>query len=114
MKFKMTKDALSSLKEYLIRAIKKQNHYTHLQALDDVSFEVKQGDMSAITGSLYRGIVNAHIHNSLKVYSQEYELSYIYGGLFVLGYCRWIHEYVRTHQIDKILFLARDDYAKFY
>lgn len=65
-------------------------------------------DMSVITGSLYRGIVNTHIHNGLKAYSQEYELGFIYGGFFVLGYCQWIHEYVKSHQIDKILFLARD------
>lgn len=65
-------------------------------------------DMSVITGSVYRGIVNAHIHNGLKCYSQEYEIGFIYGGLFVLGYCRWIHEYVRTHEIDKVLFLSRD------
>lgn len=65
-------------------------------------------DMSVVTGSMYRGIVNAHIHNGLKAYSQEYELGFIYGGLFVLGYCQWIHEYVKTHEIDKVLFLARD------
>lgn len=65
-------------------------------------------DMSVITGSVYRGIVNAHIHNGLKCYSQDYEIGFIYGGLFVLGYCRWIHEYVRTHEIDKVLFLSRD------
>lgn len=65
-------------------------------------------NMSIINGSVYRGIVNAHIHNGLCEYSQEYELGFIYGGLFVLGYCQWIHEYVRTHDIDKILFLSRD------
>lgn len=65
-------------------------------------------DMSIMTGTLYRGIVNAHIHNGLHEYTQEYELGYIYGGLFVLGYCQWIHEYVCRHEIDKILFLARD------
>lgn len=65
-------------------------------------------DMSVIPGAVYRGIVNAHIHNGLHAYSREYELGFIYGGLFVLGYCRWIHEYVQVHNIDKILFLARD------
>lgn len=65
-------------------------------------------DMSVITGSIYRGIVNAHIHNGLREYSQEYELGFIYGGLFVLGYCQWIHEYVHNHGIDKLLFLSRD------
>ena len=65
-------------------------------------------DMSIITGSMYRGIVNAHIHNGLHTYSRQYELGFIYGGLFVLGYCQWIHQYVKTHDIDKILFLSRD------
>ncbi len=65
-------------------------------------------DMSAITGSIYRGLVNAHIHNGLNRYSREYEYGYIYGGLFVTGYCQFIHEYVQTHGVDQILFLARD------
>jgi len=65
-------------------------------------------DMSSITGGIYRGLVNAHIHNGLSCYSREYEYGYIYGGLFVAGYCQFIHEYVKEHAIDKILFLARD------
>ena len=65
-------------------------------------------DMSVITGSVYRGMVNAHIHNGLYEYNREYELGFIYGGIFVQGYCRFIHEYTRTHEIDKILFLSRD------
>ncbi len=65
-------------------------------------------DMSAITGSLYRGIVNAHIHCGLAVYSREYEYGFVYGGLFVTGYCRFIHEYAAAKKMDKILFLSRD------
>ncbi len=65
-------------------------------------------DMSCITGSVYRGLVNAHIHNGLYQYSREYEYGYIYGGLFVTGYCRFIHQYVKNHGPDKLLFLARD------
>lgn len=70
--------------------------------------EFRSEDMSAITGSMYRGIVNAHLHNGLGQYSMAYEFGFVYAGLFVLGYCQFIHEYVRTHDIDKILFLARD------
>ncbi len=70
--------------------------------------EFRSEDMSAVTGSMYRGIVNAHLHNGLNQYSMAYEFGFIYGGLFVLGYCQFIHEYVKTHDIDKILFLARD------
>lgn len=65
-------------------------------------------DMSVITGSLYRGIVNTHIHNGMRAYSREYEMGFIYGGLFVTGYCQFIHEYVKCHEIDKVLFLSRD------
>ncbi|MGI6011837.1 MAG: hypothetical protein ACOX8H_10130 [Ruminococcus sp.] len=65
-------------------------------------------DMSAVTGSIYRGIVNAHIHNGLSEFSREYEYGYIYGGLFVTGYCRFIHTYVQARRIEKILFLSRD------
>ena len=38
----------------------------------------------------------------------EYEYGYIYGGLFVLGYCEFIHRYYKENDTDKILFLARD------
>lgn len=70
--------------------------------------QFRSEDMSAITGSLYRGIINAHLHNGVKSYPAAYEFGFVYGGLFVLGYCRFIHQYVQIHDIDKILFLARD------
>lgn len=65
-------------------------------------------DMSAVTGSLYRGIVNAQIHGGLSVFSQEYEFGFIYGGLFVAGYCRFIYNYAKRNGIERLLFLARD------
>lgn len=65
-------------------------------------------DMSYIIGSAYRAIVSNHIYNGLKKYSMEYEYGYIYGGLFVVGYCRFIHEYYKKQQLDKVLFLSRD------
>ncbi len=65
-------------------------------------------DMSAIIGSAYRGMVNSRIYNGLETYSMEYEYGYIYGGLFVLGYCNFIHEYFLNEKPDKLLFLSRD------
>lgn len=65
-------------------------------------------DMSPVMGGGYRGIVNNHLWCGLKSYSMEYEYGFVYGGLFVLGYCRFIHEYVRQNGIDKVLFLSRD------
>lgn len=80
-------------------------HYVNVNAVGE---PYRPYDMSVITGSIYRGLVNAHIHNGLSCYSREYEYGYIYGGLFVAGYCRFIHDYSVTHDVDKILFLARD------
>lgn len=80
-------------------------HYVNVNAVGE---PYRPYDMSVITGSIYRGLVNAHIHNGLSCYSREYEYGYIYGGLFVTGYCQFIHDYVMANKIDKILFLARD------
>ena len=38
----------------------------------------------------------------------EYEYGFLYGGLFVTGYCRFIHEYYVKEHLDKLLFLSRD------
>lgn len=51
MSFRMAQDEASSLKEYIIRVLKRQNHYRTLQALRDVSFEVKQGEVVGIIGT---------------------------------------------------------------
>lgn len=65
-------------------------------------------DMSYLVGGAYRGIVSSHLYNGLHTYTMEYEYGYLYGGLFVLGYCNFIHDYCRTNQVDKLMFLSRD------
>lgn len=51
MKFRMAQEESSSLKEYMIRTVKGQNQYHYLTALDEISFEVKQGDVLGIIGT---------------------------------------------------------------
>ena len=80
----------------------------HYANVNIVGMPYRAEDMSIITGSLYRGIVNSRLYNGLKQFTSEYELGFIYGGIFVVGYCQFIHEYVRNHQIEKLLFLSRD------
>lgn len=65
-------------------------------------------DMSPMVGGAYRGVVDNHIYCGLHSYSMEYEYGFIYGGLFVLGYCVFIHNYCKKNSVDKILFLSRD------
>lgn len=68
-------------------------------------------DMSALTGSIYRGIANSHLYCGMNVSSKEYEYGFLYGGLFVSGYCKFIHQYVHAKGIQKTLFLSRDGYV---
>lgn len=65
-------------------------------------------DLSPIIGGAYRGIVNNRIYCGTTVYNRNQEYGYIYGGLFIMGYCCFIHEYCRAHAVDKLLFIARD------
>lgn len=65
-------------------------------------------DLSPIIGGTYRGIVNNRIYCGTTVYNRNQEYGYIYGGLFIMGYCCFIHEYCRAHAVDKLLFIARD------
>lgn len=65
-------------------------------------------DMSPMVGGAYRGLVNNHLYCGEFKHCMEYEYGYIYGGLFVVGYCNFIHDYAKKNQIDKILFLSRD------
>lgn len=76
--------------------------------VNELGMKYRTKDMSSMVGAAYRGIVNAHLFNGLKEYSLQYEYGYICGGIFVLGYCMFIHEYVEKNGIEKILFLARD------
>ena len=65
-------------------------------------------DMSPVSGSVYRGIINGHLHNGLMKYEQAYEEGFLYGGILAVGYCQFIHDYAEGHKLDKILFLSRD------
>lgn len=74
----------------------------------EIGNKYRSEDMSEIIGSAYAGIINTHLHNGDKTYSPYYEYGFIYGGLYVLGYCHWIHEKCKKEGIEKVLFLARD------
>ena len=69
---------------------------------------IRPYDMSPMVGGAYRGIVDNCIYGSGKEFSREYEYGFIYGGLFVLGYCNFIHKYCVNNGIDTLLFLSRD------
>lgn len=80
----------------------------HYPNVNTYSMSYRAHDMSALIGSAYRGIVDNHIYSGSRADSMAYEYGYIYGGLFVVGYCSFIHDYCQRNQVDKLLFLSRD------
>jgi len=80
----------------------------HYPNVNECGNRFRSFDLSAIVGGAYRGIVNNHLYCRDVVYSLNYEYGFVYGGLFVTGYCAFVHEYCRKNQVDKILFLSRD------
>ncbi len=87
-----------------------ENGFTavHYPNVNRMALTLRAYDMSPVVGGAYRGIVDTHLYQGGKVYSSEYEYGYVYGGLFVLGYCDFIHAYCESHGVDRILFLSRD------
>lgn len=67
-------------------------------------------NMSNFIGSAYRGIVNSKFYNGLNKYTHAYEYGYSVGGLYVLGYMNFVHQYAQKNNIDCLLFMARDGY----
>ena len=50
MKFRMANDKVMSLKEFAVAVLKKKLVYEEFQVLDDISFEVKKGEVVGIIG----------------------------------------------------------------
>ena len=88
----------------------------HYKNCHEIGKEHRAQWMSPLVGSAYAGLVNAYIHNGAKKYSFFYEYGFIYGGIYVFGFCNWLRKKVQQENIEKIIFLARDGdiYQKIY
>ena len=80
----------------------------HYQNVTKAGSPYRTKDLSPLIGSMYSSIVNGYLHNGTGRLSREFEFGFIYGGLFSVGYCRYIHSFAETRGIDRILFLSRD------
>lgn len=78
------------------------------QNVNEKGEKFRAENMSHLVGSAYRGIVNAHLHNGTNKYTPYYEMGFVYAGIYVFGFCQWIHKIAKNAGIDKILFLARE------
>ena len=69
---------------------------------------------------MYKGVVNNYLYNGMCQDSARESFSFLYAGPIVVGYCEYINEFMKNHNLDKILFMARDMnifykmYNKFY
>ena len=50
MKFNLSKEKVDSLKDYLIKSLRKEMQYNEFWALKDVSFSINKGDRVGILG----------------------------------------------------------------
>ncbi len=75
---------------------------------DRMALSYRPYAMSPVIGGAYRGIADHYLYCGRINASMEYEYGFLYGGLFVLGFCGFLHDYCRKEEIDRILFLSRD------
>ena len=73
-------------------------------------YRANQYGMTPLTGAAYAGICNNKLYAGLHKYSVYYEYGFLYGGLYVYGFCQWLHKQALEKQASKIIFLARDGY----
>lgn len=88
----------------------------HYRNVNEIGKRYRPADMSYLIGSAYGGLVNAWLYNGLKKNSPYFEYGFVYAGIYILGYCCWIHNYAKENHIEKLLFLSRDGdiYEKVY
>lgn len=72
------------------------------------SLKWRTEDLSFLTGSVYCGLTGGKLHSGERLFSRDYEFGYLYGGLFAVGFGRFIHACRRKYGFDKLLFLSRD------
>lgn len=71
----------------------------------------RAADLSPVVGSVYRGMVNGKLHSGAHTWPRLYEYGFVYGGLFALGYCRFLRQWADQAGADRLLFLSRDGEA---
>lgn len=96
-----------------VEAAKKEGIDTFFyKGVNDIgnTYRATQYGMQELIGSAYGGIINSQLHNGLNKFNVYYEYGYIYGGIYIYGFCQWIHRYAQKNNLDKVLFFARDGY----
>ena len=94
MKFNLSKEKVDSLKDYIIKSIKKEIKYNEFWALQNVSFTVEKGDRVGILG-----LNGAGKSTLLKVIAQKVQLQNM-GRWF--RFWNWVQALIHSIQERKI------------
>ena len=76
--------------------------------------------MISPTSLMYKGVVNNYLYNGTTKSSAREDFGFLYAGPIVSGYIEFINKFVKSNDLDYIMFLARDMdifykvYNKFY
>lgn len=92
----------------IVKAEEKGISTYHYVSINEKGEKYRATNMSHLIGSAYEGIVNSQLHNGIKTYSPYYEVGFVYAGLYVMGFCSWLHKKAKEKNITKMLFLARE------
>lgn len=66
---------------------------------------LKCDGMTDVVRDLYSSIITQHMYCGQFVHSLQYELGYIYYGIFMVGYSYWLNEQVINHNLKTLFFL---------
>lgn len=87
---------------------------------NDFGSKFRPATLISPVSQMYKGVVNNYLYNGTCQDSARESFSFLYAGPIVVGYCEYINEFMKNHNLDKILFMARDMnifykmYNKFY
>lgn len=93
------------------RAQKEGLYTAYYKNVHQVSETLNNVRMAEVLKGSYLGLIECKLYNGVKNHSFFYQYGYAYGGIYVLGYMKWIDRFVRDKKIDKLLFVARDGYV---
>ena len=66
---------------------------------------------SPLLSAVYQGLADLALHGREGERSRAWEYGYVYGGLFGVGYCRFLHRLGEETGADRLLFLSRDGWV---
>lgn len=61
--------------------------------------------MSDITHDLYKSIISQHMYCGQYIHSIQYEVGFIYYGIFMVGFANWIKNQIEKNNYETVLFL---------